>query len=258
MGTLHRHLFAAILALGFCTPAHAQERAESSCADDAVTAAVTPPAGPVAVAPARSIRWHDLTATGVVVLTALGGLFYVRVNERRRRVRLLSPDTLIWAPYVTGALMGLLITASMVLFGRPVGASGAIQNVAGVAGRWLTPGNGYWGKVIPIGLTWQVWVLLGLGIGGLVGADLSGEFAVTTIPPRGWVDTWGRSRITRWAIAFGAAALIEFASAIAGGCTSGLALSGGIVLSPAAFAFMIAMFATGVPTALLVSHWRGR
>ena len=52
------------------------------------------------------------------------------------------------------------------------------------------------------------------------------------------------------------AALIEYASAIAGGCTSGLALSGGIALAPGAFIFMAAMFATGIPTAWLV--WRKR
>jgi hypothetical protein len=169
---------------------------------------------------------------------------------------MLPVTTTEWAPYVTGALMGALITGSMVMFGRPVGASGAVQNLAGIAGRVITPANPYWGSVMPVGVTWQVWVLLGLLLGGFAAADLAGELRVTAVPPRGWMETWGRARRTRWLIAFLAAVLIEFASAIAGGCTSGLALSGGVVLSPAAFLFMGAMFLTGVPTALLLARRR--
>jgi hypothetical protein len=53
-----------------------------------------------------------------------------------------------------------------------------------------------------------------------------------------------------------AAVLVQIGAGIAGGCTSGLAISGGAVLSPAAFVFMAGMFAGGIPAAWL--WYRGR
>ena len=56
--------------------------------------------------------------------------------------------------------------------------------------------------------------------------------------------------------AFIGAVLVQFGAGIAGGCTSGLAISGGAVLAPGAFIFMAGMFLGGIPTALL--WYRGR
>ena len=43
----------------------------------------------------------------------------------------------------------------------------------------------------------------------------------------------------RWVLAFIGAIILEFAAGIAGGCTSGLAISGGMLLAPAAFLFIM-------------------
>jgi len=67
---------------------------------------------------------------------------------------------------------------------------------------------------------------------------------------------FGTSRGLRLAIAFFGAVLVQVGAGIAGGCTSGLAISGGSVLAPAAFLFMAGMFAGGIPTAWL--WYRGR
>lgn len=259
MRMARRRLCLTALTIALATPALAQERPESTCGAEAqlATDSAAPEVCPESSgARPPSIRWRDLALAVLIVATGFSGIAFVRANEQWRRLRREPRRDMEWAPYVTGALMGLLITASMVAFGRPVGASGAVQNLAGVLGQWLTPRNQYWGPVIPVGVTWQVWVLIGLVLGGFVGASLSGEVHLTTTPPPGWAQTWGSSRLVRWTIGFGAAALIEFASGISGGCTSGLALSGGVVLSPAAFVFMAAMFATGVPTAHLVLRRR--
>ena len=48
------------------------------------------------------------------------------------------------------------------------------------------------------------------------------------------------------------AIILEYAAGIAGGCTSGLAISGGMLLAPAAFLFIAGMFASGILTALIV------
>jgi hypothetical protein len=51
---------------------------------------------------------------------------------------------------------------------------------------------------------------------------------------------------------FVGAIIVEYAAGIAGGCTSGLAISGGMLLVPAAFLFIAGMFISGIVTALIV------
>lgn len=51
-------------------------------------------------------------------------------------------------------------------------------------------------------------------------------------------------------------ATLEIVAGVAGGCTAGLAVSGGAVLAPGAFVFMAGMFAGGIPVARW--HYRDR
>lgn len=203
--------------------------------------------------PAGGVRWRELIAATLALLTAGAGLSYVVANERRRR-GCPSDKPIDRTPYVTGALIGLLFAMSLVGLRHPVGASGALQNLMGWLGHRLTPSVRYWGDVIPIGLTWQVLVIVGVIAGSMTSAGLADRLRLSTMPEQGWAEVFGPSRARRWVIAFFAAALIEYSAAIAGGCTSGLALSGGIVLAPAAFLFMAAMFLSGTATAWLVNR----
>jgi uncharacterized membrane protein YedE/YeeE len=111
--------------------------------------------------------------------------------------------------------------------------------------------------VRPAQLGWQAVVLVGVLLGALAASLLSGTFRLRWMPDAGWVEAFGPRRSTRWALAFLGAFLVEVGAGIAGGCTSGLAVSGGVVLAPGAFVFMAGMFAAGIPTALLVA-WRAR
>ena len=70
------------------------------------------------------------------------------------------------------------------------------------------------------------------------------------------VAAFGGSVARRWLVAFVGSMLTEIGGGIAGGCTASLAVSGGAVLAPAAFLFMMAMFAGGIPTAALVFRRR--
>ncbi len=224
---------------------------EATCTGEAQPAA---PACPT-VAPAPSVRWHDAALGATCVAVAAGGIAAVRRNERRRRARAAAAARFDGAPYATGAALGLVFALSMVAFGRTVGVSGAVQHLAGALGHRLAPGVAYWGGQIPIGVTWQVWVVAGVFAGGLLSAALAGRLRASAVPDA-WRARFGPSVALRFAVAFAGGALIEFAAAIAGGCTSGLALSGGIALAPGAFLFMAAMFATGVPAAWLAERRR--
>jgi hypothetical protein len=101
------------------------------------------------------------------------------------------------------------------------------------------------------GITWQVWVVVGILAGACVAAAVSGELRLRWLPDTGWRERFGTSRSRRLAVAFAGACLVQLAAGIAGGCTSGLAISGGAALAPGAFLFMAGMFAGGIPTAWL-------
>jgi uncharacterized protein len=193
-------------------------------------------------APTR-VRWADVGLSLAVLALGGGGIAYVRANERRRRERELPATRIDVVPYATGAALGVLVTVSLAVFAQPLGISGGVQNLAGSVGLAITPDNRYWGHAIPVGATWSAWVVVGVLAGALAAAVSAGSFSLRAVPEGEWVP-W-----RRWAAAFVAATIIELGAAIAGGCTSGLALSGGVVLAPGAFVFMAAMFAAGVPTA---------
>jgi uncharacterized protein len=157
-----------------------------------------------------------------------------------------------WSPYLAGIGLGLVVTVSMAIFGHRLSGAGAYQHLSGFAGRPLAPGSMYWRSIVPTGVTWDVLVLVGSVLGAFVAARLAGEFAFRTMPDRQWVDVFGPSVARRWLLAFVGSVLTEIGGGVAGGCTASLAVSGGAVLAPAAFVFMLGMFAGGIPTALWI------
>jgi hypothetical protein len=166
-----------------------------------------------------------------------------------------SPE---WSPYVAGAglgvvmIIGLILSNALLPAPQLVGASGAYENLIAPVGLALDPNNLYFNNVMPPGITWSVLVLFGIFFGGLGSALLSNTFKWRKLPDKQWVEVFGPSVAKRWIIVFLAAALLEYAAGIAGGCTSGLAISGGVVLAPASILFIMSMFASGIATALII------
>ena len=163
-----------------------------------------------------------------------------------------------WSPYVAGAGLGLVTILALILSSALlpaptlIGASGAYENLVAPVGLAVDPKSTYFNFVMPPGITWAVWVLIGVFFGGLVSALLSGTFKWRKMPDQQWESVFGKSVARRWLIVFFAAILLEYAAGIAGGCTSGLAISGGVVLAPGAFIFIAGMFASGIVTAWLL------
>jgi uncharacterized membrane protein YedE/YeeE len=67
---------------------------------------------------------------------------------------------------------------------------------------------------------------------------------------------FGRSPWKRVLIGFVGALLLQYGASIAGGCTSGLAISGGMLLAPSAFLFMAGMFIAGIITVVVIYRRR--
>jgi len=165
----------------------------------------------------------------------------------------------LWSPYVAGALLGVVGILTVVLSNNLLGASGGFENLAGLIGKAIAPkafGNVYFNFVMPAGITWNVVLLVGIFFGGTLGALSARTWRWRSMPDKQWIEAFGPSRAKRWGIAFLGGAVLQYAAGIAGGCTSGLAISGGMLLAPAAFLFIAGMFASGILTALIVYRAR--
>ncbi len=160
-----------------------------------------------------------------------------------------------WSPYAGGAALGLLGIFALLFTDRLFGASGAFENVAGSIMKVISPalaGNMYWKFIMPAGFSFGVMMLIGIFLGSMLSALASGTFKWRSVSDDQWVKVFGANRWKRWGALFGGAILLEYGAGIAGGCTSGLAISGGVQLAPAAFLFMGGMFASGIITAMVL------
>jgi hypothetical protein len=164
-----------------------------------------------------------------------------------------------WSPYAAGVLLGLVGIAAVWISNSLLGASGAYENVAGMIGKAIAPkqfDNMYFNFIMPPGINISVILLIGIFFGGMLGAATSGTLkwgkkdAVSS--DEQWKRIFGPQVWKRWVLAFIGAIILEFSAGIAGGCTSGLAISGGMLLAPAAFLFIAGMFASGIVTALII------
>lgn len=164
-----------------------------------------------------------------------------------------------WSPYVAGTLLGLVGIAAVWASNNLLGASGAFENLAGMFGKWIVPAafdNMYFNFIMPPGITIGVVLVIGIFFGGMIGAATSGTLMWgkkgSANSDAQWKRIFGPQTWKRWTLAFVGAVILEYAAGIAGGCTSGLAISGGMLLAPSAFLFIAGMFASGIVTALVI------
>lgn len=152
-----------------------------------------------------------------------------------------------WNPYLAGLALGLVLFASFVVAGSGLGASGGMSHVVGSVVQKMAPGvcnrSLYFAPICggnAIALDHRmVWMALGVVLGGFVSGALARRVRVETFKgPR-------VSNLARWLLAFAGGGLMGWGAAMARGCTSGQALSGGAVLSVGSWTFMIMIFVGG-------------
>lgn len=168
-----------------------------------------------------------------------------------------NPDK-FWNPYLAGAALGLVLLSAFVVMGKGLGASNASlrtgvtviemvapRHVAATPALARTRADGH-----PLD-NWLVFEVMGVLMGGFVGAYTSGRLKKETL--RGA----SISAPTRWAMAFVGGVLMGAAAYMGRGCTSGQALTGGALLSVGSWIFMLSVFAGGYALAPVVRRaWR--
>jgi uncharacterized membrane protein YedE/YeeE len=153
-----------------------------------------------------------------------------------------------------GIIFGFVGAASILLWG-PIGVSGTYPRLIGEIARALDPAyaseNPYLVKMGSL-FRGETFLVIGLVIGGFLGARKDAVKAPKVENPHAGVETNAK----RYTEAFLAGFLILFGARLAGGCSSGLIISGMTQLSIAGFVFAAGVFATGIGTAKLMQAIR--
>ena len=211
----------------------------------------------------------NLAAAGVLLALVAGGGFYVYRNERRLG-RPLPPRGLSalwayvrkenWSPYAAGVLLGVVCILSVLLAGHLLGASSGVATLTSTLLNAADPqaaqASMYFKFIMPPGLSYEVLLLIGIFFGGMLAALSAGTFRLRWNDDPTWRKVFGPQRWKRFVIGFIGAIILQYGAGIAGGCTSGLAISGGMLLAPSAFIFMAGMFLSGILVALAVYRRR--
>ncbi|HOX40136.1 MAG TPA: YeeE/YedE thiosulfate transporter family protein [Candidatus Brocadiia bacterium] len=151
-------------------------------------------------------------------------------------------------PYLAGVMLGLTLLASFLFLGVGLGASAGIARFAAFAEGCVAPRHvasseyfGAWGSN-PLSY-YLVVMMAGTFFGGLFSALLANRMKMRV--EKGVSCSRGR----RMSLALVGGIIVGFASRLAGGCTSGQALTGGALLLTGSLIFLICLFAGGYAAA---------
>jgi uncharacterized membrane protein YedE/YeeE len=136
------------------------------------------------------------------------------------------------------AILDVMVFSSYVS-NRPIGASSTYPYVADLLAGITN--NAYFDKIKTPG-HWELIFLSGAFIAGLVISLIKNEFKITLIHSN-WKKHRGNSKISRVIWAFIGGFLLIFGARMAGGCTSGHILSGGMQLAFSSLTFAVFVFA---------------
>lgn len=160
-----------------------------------------------------------------------------------------------WSPYLVGGLIGMLVIFTLAISRKPVGASSAYADAAGMLGRTCCPQHiaslKYFQDHKPaIGWTF---VFVAFAIAGSALAAWSGGELTGTYLQDMWIARFGPdSPAFRTGCALIGGILMSFGARIAGGCTSGHGISGTLQLAVGSWISVICFFAGGVVIARLL------
>ena len=162
-----------------------------------------------------------------------------------------------WSPYLVGTAIGILSWATFLFMDKTLGVSTTFVRAAGLfisifASEHVAE-TAYFAKYLSgrPAVDWQAALVVALALGAVIAARLGGARGREAVPSV-WARAQGPSRAKRYLAAFAGGFLVLFGARLAGGCTSGHAISGGLQLALSSWLFTAAVFAAGIPTAFLL------
>jgi len=159
-----------------------------------------------------------------------------------------------WSPYAVGIGIGILSWLSFLISRKPIACSTSFARTSGMIERLfrgekveLKP---YYQKVKLV-VDWQWMLVVGIVIGSLISALLSGDFHWQWVPSI-WATAFGRDPLLRVIVALVGGVCIGFGARWAGGCTSGHGISGALQLAVSSWISSICFFIGGILTAHII------
>ncbi|HXW69705.1 MAG TPA: YeeE/YedE thiosulfate transporter family protein [Dissulfurispiraceae bacterium] len=159
-----------------------------------------------------------------------------------------------WSPYAVGIGIGVLSWFSFLISKEPISCSTSFARLSGVIERFfrgkqveLKP---YY-REIKLVLDWQGLLVMGIVIGSLISALLSGDFHLQLVPSL-WATVFGNLPAPRLISALLGGACLGFGARWAGGCTSGHGISGTLQLTVSSWISAIFFFIGGILTAQIL------
>jgi hypothetical protein len=159
-----------------------------------------------------------------------------------------------WSPYVVGIGIGILSWLTFLLSDEPLGCSAAFARAAGMlecAVRGKQAAEKPYYRQLPPVVEWGGVMVLGVLVGALASALLSGTFALAWVPPA-WAAAAGSNAVVRWLVALAGGICLGFGARWAGGCTSGHGISGTLQLAVSSWLAAGGFFVGGILTAMLL------
>ncbi len=164
-----------------------------------------------------------------------------------------------WSPYLVGAGIGILSWFTFLLSNKPIGCSTAFARTSGMIEQSLTgrlvADLPYYQK-FPAKIDWEWMFVLGIIIGSLVSALISGEFQLRLIPSV-WMVRFGIAVFPRFIAALAGGIVLGIGARWAGGCTSGHGISGTLQLAISSWIAAILFFISGILTARFIYYGLG-
>ncbi len=165
------------------------------------------------------------------------------------------------SPYLVGVALGVLSWIAFAIAKDPLGVTTALSRVgqpvaAAVIGDSAAASNAYWAPM-PFAWDYGVSFLVGIPLGAFVSSVVAGTFRIEVVP-RFWRERFGPSVVKRFGGAFLGGAAIMYGARLAGGCTSGHGLSGGMQLAVSCWVFLVVMFASALAASALMLGGRSK
>jgi uncharacterized membrane protein YedE/YeeE len=162
-----------------------------------------------------------------------------------------------------GAGIGVLSWVTFGLMGKALGASTTMVRWSGMLVALFSADhvreNAYYAKYLidKPAVDWQMLLVIGLPLGALISALLSKSFRVESVPQL-WAWRFGTSRVVRYSAAFLGGAIMLLGARLAGGCTSGHGISGGLQFGVGSWIFFATFFTAGIVSAFVLFGREGR
>ncbi|MBN1932474.1 MAG: YeeE/YedE family protein [Desulfobacterales bacterium] len=159
-----------------------------------------------------------------------------------------------WSPYAVGIGIGILSWFSFLISRKPIACSTTFAKTSGMIEKLfrgkkvdLKP---YYQKVKLV-VDWQWMLVVGIVIGSLISALLSGDFHWQWVPSI-WANAFGGDPLLRVIVALFGGICLGFGARWADGCTSGHGISGTLQLAVSSWISAGCFFIGGILTAHII------